>query len=122
MRVQILSLPLKDRNGMDINCNPSKAYLAVMSYQMIEKAMAKDALAKGTARYELQDMARDLPGMAKRTKHPPTTLSCKDLHFSAGFSERLYDLIIHLNDDHHWSREQIADWVETLDNIPPFGE
>jgi hypothetical protein len=21
-------------------------------------------------------------------------------------------MIIHLNDDHHWTREQIADWLE----------
>ena len=24
-------------------------------------------------------------------------------------------LVLHLNDDHHWPREQIADWVETID-------
>lgn len=27
----------------------------------------------------------------------------------------LLDMIIHLNDTHHWSRKQIADWLETLD-------
>jgi hypothetical protein len=25
-----------------------------------------------------------------------------------------YDLLIHLNDDHRWSRERIADWLESL--------
>jgi hypothetical protein len=24
-------------------------------------------------------------------------------------------LIFHLNDHHHWTREQIADWVETIE-------
>lgn len=27
----------------------------------------------------------------------------------------LYKIIIHLNDDHAWERERIADWLETLD-------
>ena len=26
------------------------------------------------------------------------------------------EVIVHLNDHHHWSREAIADWVETLGN------
>lgn len=29
--------------------------------------------------------------------------------------QRLFRIIIHLNDYHGWSREQIADWLETLD-------
>lgn len=29
--------------------------------------------------------------------------------------ELLPDIIIHINDEHHWTREQIADWLETLD-------
>lgn len=27
----------------------------------------------------------------------------------------LYKMIIHLNDDHDWPRERVADWLETLD-------
>lgn len=27
----------------------------------------------------------------------------------------LYSLITHLNDDHKWSREEIANWLDTLD-------
>jgi len=71
-------------------------------------------------RYELQDLSRGLPGMTKRVDHPLTSSSCTDLHFSAGFSERLYDMVIHMNDDHRWTREQIADWIETLDDVPTF--
>lgn len=29
-------------------------------------------------------------------------------------SNRLRDLVIHLNDDHRWKRERIADWLEGL--------
>lgn len=32
-----------------------------------------------------------------------------------GQTVTLRNLIIHLNDDHKWSRERIADWLETLD-------
>lgn len=30
-------------------------------------------------------------------------------------SSLLLDMILHLNDDHHWTREEIADWLDTLD-------
>lgn len=28
----------------------------------------------------------------------------------------LHDMIIHLNDHHHWSRERIADWVDEFED------
>lgn len=28
---------------------------------------------------------------------------------------RVGNLIVHLNDDHKWRREQIADWLDSLD-------
>lgn len=31
------------------------------------------------------------------------------------YSNRVQDVIVHLNDNHRWRREQIADWLETLD-------
>ena len=27
-----------------------------------------------------------------------------------------YRIIAHINDQHHWTRERIADWVETIEN------
>ena len=30
--------------------------------------------------------------------------------------KKIYHIITHLNDHHRWSREAIADWVETLEN------
>lgn len=35
-------------------------------------------------------------------------------HFST-FLTSLYHVVIHLNDEHHWHREQIADWLDGLD-------
>lgn len=37
------------------------------------------------------------------------------------YTRPLGDVIIHLNDNHKWSREQIADWLETLDANIQFG-
>ena len=31
------------------------------------------------------------------------------------YSNHLDNMVGHLNDDHHWTREQIADWVETVE-------
>lgn len=45
-----------------------------------------------------------LPGLNAEVKHPATGRLC-----------RLEDAIISLNDHHNWSREQVADWLETLD-------
>lgn len=32
-----------------------------------------------------------------------------------GVMGRTDGMIVHLNDDHHWTREQIADWLETVE-------
>lgn len=57
----------------------------------------------------IQSSTRDprvdlLPGLSAQVKHAVTGRLC-----------RLEDAIISLNDQHGWSREQVADWLETLD-------
>lgn len=57
-----------------------------------------------------------LPGIKERVTHPrpfpdDVIIDCKS--FPQGGTIR--DVIIHLNDIHRWTREQIADWLETLD-------
>lgn len=47
---------------------------------------------------------RELPGLKEIIKHPVT-----------GWSMPLWKAVINLNDKYHWKREQIADWLETLD-------
>lgn len=38
-------------------------------------------------------------------------------------SRGIESIVVHLNDHHHWTRERIADWVETIepadDPLPP---
>lgn len=32
-----------------------------------------------------------------------------------GWRETVYGIAIHVNDNHHWTRERIADWLDTVD-------
>lgn len=51
-------------------------------------------------------LATSLPGMDALVLHPD-----KDV----AYEDHLYSIIIDLNDTCKWTREQIADWLETLD-------
>lgn len=53
------------------------------------------------------DVSRDVRDM--QVKHPLT-----------GKRDSLNNVIITLNDDAKWSRERIADWLDTLDEQPVF--
>lgn len=55
------------------------------------------------------DVAK-LPGVEEEVKHPITDRQ-----------KPLWNVIVDLNDRHGWSREQIADWLETLDIDISFG-
>lgn len=54
--------------------------------------------------HELQNKSQELPGVNEQVKHPVT-----------GGYTTLARTIINLNDYHKWTREAIADWIETLD-------
>lgn len=45
-------------------------------------------------------------------------LQVKVQHPAADYKDTLESVIISLNDGHYWSRERIADWLETLDVNP----
>ena len=49
-------------------------------------------------------MSYSLPGVDEKVKHPVD-----------GLEWTLRDAIMNLNDLHRWTREEIADWIETLD-------
>lgn len=61
-----------------------------------------DMVITGPSHYEMQ-----IPGLQAQVKHPCT-----------GNLDTLSSVIINLNDTQKWSREQIADWLETLDENP----
>lgn len=57
-----------------------------------------------------------LPGITERVSHP--ALKVED-HYPGctivGNVHTIRQLVMHLNDDHKWTREEIADWLDTLD-------
>lgn len=62
----------------------------------------------------LSEVAKSLPGvLIEGMKCPAPQDSLKN--YCKPYTYSLYDCIIHLNDSHKWSRDQIADWLETLD-------
>lgn len=54
-------------------------------------------------------LAKLLPGIDRVVKNPVS-----------GDEDTLYSIIIELNDSHKWTRDAIADWIETLDDVPTF--
>jgi hypothetical protein len=53
---------------------------------------------------ELMRTAERLPGVDEVVEHP----------IEKGYYEKMFTIILDLNDHYRWSRERIADWVETL--------
>lgn len=51
-----------------------------------------------------------IPGIKKMDVNCPATACVRE-----ALTDTLLNQIIHLNDTHQWTREQIADWLETLD-------
>lgn len=49
------------------------------------------------------DLSRYLPGVDLVVKHPVT-----------GESNKLWNIVINLNDHYRWTREAIADWIESV--------
>jgi hypothetical protein len=59
-----------------------------------------------------RELAALLPGLTTRTKCPVFANGGDECQLIAG---QIGDLIVHLNDNHRWTREHIADWLDTLD-------
>lgn len=66
-------------------------------------------------------LSQKLPGVNQVVKHPRISESGCDCYYDsydegAGLGKyTIRNLVMHLNDEHRWTREQIADWLETLD-------
>jgi hypothetical protein len=60
--------------------------------------------------FDTAALSKRLPGVDKIVKFP-----CKCTVPKHRFEDTLFQVIIHLNDDIKWSREAIADWIESLD-------
>jgi len=56
-------------------------------------------------------LEKGIPGFHEMHQRCPLFPQC-----GAPVVSRLRDTIIHLNDEHRWPREKIADWLDTLDH------
>jgi hypothetical protein len=56
-----------------------------------------------------------LPGIKEIVKHPVYKTTKKEVGHGITGYWRLESTIIDLNDQHNWTREQIADWLDSLD-------
>lgn len=57
----------------------------------------------------LSQASQELPEIMRPVVNPVT-----------GYLASLWNTVITLNDEQKWTREQIADWIETLDPVPTF--
>lgn len=71
---------------------------------------AFDAIGKLSVYQNLED-SQYFPILAVIETCPVTT--CSDVCRMSG--ESLDNIITHLNDDHYWTREQVAEWVEVIE-------
>lgn len=63
-----------------------------------------------TVAFDTAALSERLPGVDRIVKFP-----CKCVSPKHRFEDTLFRVIIHLNDEVKWSREAIADWIESLD-------
>ena|ERR1035437_791859 len=69
-------------------------------------------------RTPLDELAELVPALkSKHVRHPevpPTGSACAE---QVGALKTIGYMIVHLNDRHQWPREQIADWLDSLENV-----
>lgn len=57
-----------------------------------------------------QPLVESIPDLLNKVTCP-----CKDKCVTSDGPKQIWQMVIHLNDKERWTREQIADWLETLD-------
>lgn len=78
-------------------------------YAQVKKAFDHNVNLDYLFNISVATLADQIPGVHTMATHP-VTMKKMDI----------YSIIIDLNDNHGWSREQIADWLDTLDDQPKF--
>lgn len=70
--------------------------------------------AKGDNEF-MKDMQKKFPALKHKVKCPGCSSKDYDPVFGSVVEGKLASVIVCLNDKHGWTREQIADWLETTD-------
>lgn len=60
-------------------------------------------------------IAQHFPEMRRFRMRCPECVKARKYSLWASLESSLFALVIHLNDDHKWDRNRIADFLETLD-------
>src|SRR5687767_2322560 len=92
-----------------IEYKPKKSYGEYVSYSINSEYISHYPNVKDNSGQQLSSLSSALPGMFQMEKHPVT-----------GKEGDLRNIIMDLNDHYKWTRDEVADWIETLDNIPVF--
>lgn len=83
--------------------------------------MTDDAIMKGSKATWEEDQAmrktllRTFPALGRIMRECPARTSPLDPNSPCAGWDDLIERLIHLNDFHHWTRHQVADW---LDSVP----
>jgi hypothetical protein len=83
------------------------------------------ACAAGSALFAIGAVEKNLSLMIK--DHWPWTADMSVTCPNGDYHQIVCSMIVHLNDGHRWTREQIADWVATIEppdnnDVPAFEE
>lgn len=94
---------------MPTSAAPEIEYVWVLQGVVGQKADSGAATVDGN--YDRAWRLREkIPGTKVSVSHPATENSCISKHHRT-----VWEMVMHLNDHHHWTREAIADWIDTLD-------
>lgn len=100
-----------------------KAKMEIINYYLDKPSLLTVQKIIGQVEQQQQggvsDLAKALPGVNTKVKCP----ACNKKGTVSEFSERtVWGQVQHLNDNHKWSRNAIADWTESLDVDLEFKE
>ena len=98
-------------NNVDINELEKLLFSKFSSQTAISMLRTFKSIPSMFAEESVPELTNELPGIEMLVKHPARNNESK---------LPLRVVIINLNDRFNWSREEIADWIETLDEVPVF--
>lgn len=94
---------------------PPAELVSLISRCLVALRKHQDEKKNVLAHEKLHGISVVCPGNGQKLPNVAFGSACKD-HLPIN----LYDLIQHLNDIHRWSREAIAEWIDTLEEQPVF--
>lgn len=93
----------------------ARKYLSDTITKMCVTFFQNNPLVTATKHTESFDyISNSLPAMKSRVDHPQKHMRFLTSHKGCPDSSSLKHMVIHLNDVHKWTREQIADWMDEL--------